>query len=75
MFSIIPTDDVSESDSEKASGRSEELLVQGQSDNTTVAEYTVMVYYTQEFEDATTDIKVLQHQEEIIGGTLLLTFV
>ena len=55
--------------------RNSELLAKGQSDNTTVAEYTVMVYYTQEFEDATTDIKVLQHQEEIIWGTLLLTFV
>ena len=38
--------------------RNSELLAKGQSDNTTVVEYTVFVYYTEEFAKATTDVKV-----------------
>ena len=38
--------------------RNAELLAKGQSDNTTVVEYTVLVYYTEEFAKATTDVKV-----------------
>lgn len=41
--------------------RSQELLEKGKTDKTTVVEYTVFVYYTEEFARATTDVKVWLH--------------